>query len=114
MTTPITIDWVSGEGFVARDAAGLVGRGTSIRLAWDALNKASDDHYRPIREAGLVWRPTQADLDARRAEAEATVRAGGAWQPTEEYLEFMEILKEQRRQRDREDGIERTDTPDVA
>jgi hypothetical protein len=114
MTVPITINWVAGEGFVARDAAGLVGRGTSLRLAWEALHRASDEHYRPIREASAVWVPTQADLDARRAEAEAASSGGAGWQPSADYLEYWADVEAYRRQCDREAGIERADTPDAA
>lgn len=104
MTTPITIDWVSGEGFVARDAAGLVGRGTSLRLAWEALNRASDDHYQPIWEAAVIKPPPG------REDSDPWLQWAGTLDLNDPAVqEWQRNVEEYRRQCDREAGIERPD-----
>ena len=109
MTTPIMIDWVSGEGFVARDAAGIVGRGTSPHLALAALNTVAHPPYQPLPPAAAVWEAWPV------AGARTLDDVAGSWQPTEqEYREYWAAVEEHRRQRDREDGVERPGASDAA
>ena len=109
MTSPVTIEWVSGEGFVARDAAGLVGRGGTPELALAALTEVAAPRYRPLPPAAAVW--DAWPVAGARSLADVT----GSWHPTEqEYREYWAAVEEYRRQRDREDVGEHAGTPEAA
>jgi hypothetical protein len=109
MTFPVTIDWVSGEGFVARDAAGSVGRGTTPHLALAALDTVVRPPYQPLPPAAAVWEAWPV------AGAHSLDDVAARWQPTEqEYRDYWAAVEEHRRQRDQEGGGERSDTSDAA
>ncbi len=101
MTTPITVDWVSGNGFVARYAAGRVGRGWSPQEAWDALRGASETNFQPIRASAVVKPPPG------REGIDPWMQWVGTLDPNDLLVQSWEqSIAEHRRQLEREASIE--------
>jgi hypothetical protein len=112
METPVTITWVSGEGFLARDAAGVEGRGHSPRTAFEALEAAVAAKFAPIRAASLAQPPPGDPADPW---------AGfiGSWNTDDPLAlaaqrEWWEHVQEFRRQRALEDDLAGDGNPGVA